>query len=88
MTWRYAPTVVWESADDIAYVTTPDVGDILLLQGSAFLVWIELPGRSSDELIDTLAELVHLKAADIADDVRGFMTKLADQGLIEEGSDG
>lgn len=88
MTWRYSPSIVWESVDDTVFLTTPDLGEIQLLEGTADLIWGELPGRSTDELVAALADLAALDPSDIDDDVRDFLGELASRGLIEDAVDG
>ena len=82
MTWDYHPMVAWEESDDDGYfVTNATRGGIVSLSDNAAAMWELLPGRTTAELTDAVAELYTVEASEIADDVAAFLSDLARQGL-------
>ncbi len=89
---------VWRRASSTAYVESPDrvvVVDLdhldlppYVFEGSAAQVWACLDGeRSESEIVTDLAEAYGVPVEVVSDDVRDFVDRLRDLGLIVRGDD-
>jgi hypothetical protein len=86
------PTV-WQRSGSTAYVETPERVVVLdldhldlppyVFEGSAAQVWACLDGvRTEAEVVSDLADAFGAPAEEVGLDVRGFIDRLADLGLI------
>ena len=89
--------VVWRHADAAAYVESPErvvVVDLdhldlppYVFEGSAAQVWMCVDGdRTETEIVTDLAEAYDVPAEVVTPDVRQFVDRLRDLGLIVAGS--
>ncbi len=86
MRWRPAADIAWEldPEQDLVCVMQLPTGQPILLAGSAASIWLalaETPGGV--DVVESMAQLYGVPAADIADDVEAALRSLADQGLVE-----
>jgi hypothetical protein len=84
---------VWRHAEHTAYVESPERVAVLdldhldlapyVFEGSAAAIWACLDGdRTESEVISDLAEAYEVEAAVVAVDVRQFVDRLRDLGLV------
>ena len=90
-------TVVWRHATGTAYVESPErvvVVDLehldlppYVFEGSAAQVWVCVDGdRSETEIVTDLAEAYDVPTEVVIPDVRQFVDRLRDLGLIVSGA--
>jgi hypothetical protein len=88
-----AATTVWRRATSAAYVESPERVVVLdldhldrspvVFEGSAAQVWACVDGdRTESEIVSDLAEAFEVPAEEVAADVRQFVDRLHDLGLI------
>ena len=88
-----AGSTVWRHATGTAYVESPDRVVVLdldhldrapyVFEGSAAQIWACVDGdRTESEIVSDLAEAFDVPAAVVSADVRQFVDRLADLGLI------
>jgi hypothetical protein len=91
-------TVVWRHAGSTAYVESAERVVVLdlahldlppyVFEGSAAQVWLCVDGdRTETEIVTDLAEAYDVPAAVVTPDVRQFVDRLRDLGLIVTGPD-
>jgi hypothetical protein len=89
--------IVWRHAEAAAYVESPErvvVVDLdhldlspYVFEGSAAQIWMSLDGdRTETEIVTDLAEAYDVPTEVVAPDVRQFVDRLRDLGLIVTGS--
>lgn len=90
-----AGQTVWRHNEDVAVVDSGDRVVVLdlaslavpprILEGSAAAIWRAVDGeRATPEVVESVAESVGVKAAEIEADVVTFLASLASAGLILE----
>lgn len=88
---------VWRRVDHAAYVDSGERVVVLdldhldhppyIFEGTAAVVWTCLDGdRTESEIVSDLAEAYEVEAAMVAADVRQFVDRLRDLGLVVAGS--
>ncbi len=91
-------STVWRRATGVAYVDSPERVVVLdldhldlppyVFEGSAAQVWAGVDGvRTEAELVTELAVAYEVPAEVVAGDVRQFIDRLRDLGLILDGAD-
>jgi hypothetical protein len=85
--------IVWRAAEHTAYVESPERVVVLdldhldlapyVFEGSAAVIWTCLDGdRTESEIVSDLAEAYEVEASVVAPDVRQFVDRLRDLGLV------
>ena len=65
MTHRHHPDVVWEDDEDRVVATAPTVGEVVILDGTAALIWHCLDGATTAEIVSTVSEATGTEATEI-----------------------
>lgn len=85
MIWQRHPQAAWEpaeTADGGYFAVNATRGGIVALQDNAALIWETLPGRTTAEVVSSVAADYGLEDAAIAADVASFLADLERQGLV------
>jgi pyrroloquinoline quinone biosynthesis protein D len=83
--WRRSASAAYVESDERVVVLDLDHLDLqpYVFEGSAAQIWACLDGdRTEAEVVTDLAEAFGVPADQVAHDVRGFIDRLADLGLI------
>ena len=81
MTHRHHPEVVWEDDEDRVVATAPTVGEVVILDGTAALIWHCLDGATTDEIVATVSEATGTEAAEIHAHVAAYLADLTARRL-------
>jgi hypothetical protein len=81
--WRRDPRVLSRRSGPTVILACPDREDLLVLEGSAALVWDLLSEPVDDEqLVATIAEGFGLDTEAVSSDVRPFLGQLYEAGAV------
>lgn len=83
--WRRATSTAYVGSGDRVVVVDLDHLDLrpYVFEGSAAQVWVCLDGdRTEDEVVADLAEAYEVPAETVASDVRQFVDRLRELGLV------
>jgi hypothetical protein len=82
-TWRRDPRVLWRRSGDRVLVLAAETEEFVVLEGTAALVWRELDRPIAEQhLIDAISGRFAEDPTTIGADVRPFLDRLQDQGLL------
>ncbi|MHA6508206.1 PqqD family protein [Tessaracoccus sp. Y1736] len=81
MTHRYHPDVVWEEDDDRVIATAPTIGEVVILDGTAALIWHCLDAATTDEIVGTVSEATGTEATEIHAPVAAYLADLTARRL-------
>lgn len=82
MTWERRRDSVWEQDAGTVFAVAATVGDVLILDGIAALIWELLDGASTNEIIDQVADATGAPRDDIAPHVSEFLQELTSRALV------
>lgn len=82
--WQYRSDTVWDEDPDklTVYLTSATEPEILILAGSAAIIWKSLPGLSTHSLVAELATTFKMAVETIQPDVEAVIADLQSKGLI------
>ena len=66
MRHRHHPDVVWENDEDRVVATAPTVGEVVILDGTAALIWDCLDGATTDEIVRDVSDATGAPEASFA----------------------
>lgn len=81
MTHHHHPEVVWEDEEDRVIATAPGVGQVVILDGTAALIWHCLDGATTGEIVSAVSEATGTVPAEIHADVAAFLADLMTRKL-------
>lgn len=81
MRHRHHPDVVWEEDGDRVIATAPSVGQVVILDGTAALIWHRLDGSTAEEIIHDLSEATGAPESDIQPHVTTYLADLSAREL-------
>ena len=87
MRHRHHPDVVWEDEDDRVIATAPSVGDVVILDGTAALIWHRLDGATTEEIVRDVSEATGAQESDIQPHVTAYVADLAARMLAVSSDD-
>lgn len=82
MTASHHPQAVWEDDGQTVYAVAPADGEIVVLDGSAALIWRLLDDGDHRPLTTRIADLTGGDPADIAAALPGFLADLRRRHLV------
>lgn len=83
MKWAYGDQAVWHVDDEtgVVYVAEAHTGELVVLDGSAAVIWSVLPDATTDEIIESIADAAAVPVEEVRSDIEGFLESLAARGL-------
>lgn len=82
--YRPGRGIAMEQHDDAVYVARLPDGPIIVLEGTAALIWMEACSHEPGAIVDRVGEQVDRDTGEIADAVVRFVEDLVAQGLLRE----
>ncbi len=79
------PDVAHVEAGGVVHLVRVPDGEILVLEGSAALIWLLAVQDGAESLPRRVAELAGRPEAEVAADVQGFVADLVARGLLAPG---
>ncbi|MHA6523090.1 PqqD family protein [Tessaracoccus sp. G1721] len=87
MRHRHHPDVVWDNDDDRVIAAAPSVGQVVILDGTAALIWDVLDGATTEEIVRDVSEATGAPTAEIEADVAAYLKDLAARALTVNSDD-
>lgn len=81
MRHRHHPDVVWEDEGDRVIATAPTVGEVVILDGTAALIWDCLDGATTEQIVRDVSNATGAPDADIRPHVVSYLADLAARKL-------
>ena len=77
MRHQHHPDVVWDDDEDRVIATAPSVGEVVILDGTAALIWHCLDGATTEQIVSEISTVTGMPEADIQRHVASYLADLA-----------